>query len=160
MKLKILAASILLAFGSAQAQTANAEATELGLLQQTGVTEAWARGITGRGSIIGIIDNGFDLTHTDIKGKVIRAQNMSGGAVTWGTHGTQMASIAAGSRNNSATVGVAPDARLLLAQAGTGGTNLALDQRAIKLALDWLSAQGAHVINMSFGGTYDSAFLK
>ena len=160
MKLKILAVSILLAFGSAQAQTANAEATELGSLQQTGVTEAWARGITGRGSIIGIIDNGFDLTHTDIKTQVIRAQNMSGGAVTWGTHGTQMASIAAGVKNNSGTVGVAPDAKVLLAQAGTGGTNLALDQHAIKLALDWLSSQGAHVINMSFGSVYDSAFLK
>lgn len=160
MKLKVLAASILLAFGSAQAQTANAEVTELRSLQQTGVTEAWARGTTGRGSIIGIIDNGFDITHTDIKTQVIRAQNMSGGAVTWGTHGTQMASIAAGVKNNSGTVGVAPDARLLLAQAGTGGTNLALDQRAIKLALDWLSGQGAHVINMSFGGVYDSTFLK
>ncbi|NBR24262.1 MAG: hypothetical protein EBU08_10930 [Micrococcales bacterium] len=160
MKLKIIAASLLLAFGSAQSQTQNAETQELKFLQQGGVTAAWARGITGRGVTIGIIDNGFDLTHTDLKGQVVGAINLQGGAVTWGSHGTQMASIAAGVRDNSGTVGVAPGARLLLAQVGPGGTNLALSQTNIAQALDWLSQKGAAVINMSFGGKYSSTFTS
>lgn len=161
MKLRILAVSIALALGSLQAQTRNAETVQSSALTQGGVTAAHQRGTTGKGSVIGIIDQGFDITHTDIRSQVLRSMNFATpGTVTWGSHGTAMASIAAGARNQSGTLGVAPDSRLLLAQAGAGGTSLLMDQRAIKLALDWLSGQGATVINMSFGGAYDSVFLQ
>ena len=161
MKLRILAVSIALALGSLQAQTRNAETVQSTALTQGGVTATHQRGTTGKGSVIGIIDQGFDLTHTDIRSQVLGSMNFAKpSAVTWGSHGTAMASIAAGARNQSGTLGVAPDSRLLLAQVGAGGTSLLMDQRAIKLALDWLSGQGATVINMSFGGAYDSVFLQ
>ena len=160
MKLTILATAIALAFTSVQAQTINAETAETRFLSQTGVTQAWARGITGRGSTIGIIDNGFDLTHSDLRNKVLAARSFTSNSITWGSHGTAMASIAAGAKNSVGTVGVAPDAQLLLAQVGVGGTNLELRPTAVKLALDWLSQQRATVINMSFGAAYDTAFTS
>lgn len=161
MRLKTLVLAVALACGSIQAQTRNAENIQSQALTQAGVDKAHQRGTIGTGSIIGIIDQGFDLTHTDIRQQVLRSMNFAKpGAVTWGTHGTAMASIAAGARNQSGTVGVAPGSKLLLAQVGSGGSSLYMDQRAVKLALDWLSAERATVINMSFGGAYDSVFLQ
>jgi subtilisin family serine protease len=159
MKLKILVLSIALALGNVQAQ--NNEALQTNNLKQGGVDLVWNKGYTGSGSTIGIIDQGFDINNTDLKSRVAASMNMlRPGAVTSGTHGTAMASIAAGAKNNMGTIGVAPDATLLLAQAGWGGSNLALDQRAVKTSLDWLSGRGATVINMSFGSAYDATFLK
>lgn len=160
MKLKVLTASILLALNTAHAQTINAESSETKFLAQTGVTQAWLRGITGQSVRIGIIDNGFDLTHADLRGQVIAARSFTTTTVTWGSHGTAMASIAAGARSGSGTIGVAPDAGLLLAQAGTGGTNLELNPTAVKNALGWLSTQNVAVINMSFGAAYPTSFTS
>ncbi len=152
----------------AQTRATNQESREIStVIKAGGVDKAWARGITGKGAIIGVIDQGFDLTHSDFSGSIIAARNFNptvaktyGSSVTWGLHGTQMASIAAGNLNNSGTAGVAPDARLLLAQAGQGGTSSSLDSTAVRQSLDWLSANGAHVINMSFGSNYDTNFQR
>jgi hypothetical protein len=159
MKLKTLVAAMALAFANVHGQTTETRATA-SYLSQGGVAQAWARGITGRGAVIGIVDNGFDLTNTDLVGKVIAAQNFYGSTVTWGTHGTMMASIAAGAANGSGTVGVAPDAKLLLAQAGPGGANTAINARSVASALDWLSSSGATVINLSMGAAYSPTFIN
>lgn len=172
MKLRynILAIALATLFGTVQAQTQalNYESREIStVLKAGGVDKAWARGITGKGAIIGVIDQGFDVSHADFANSIIAARNFnptvaktSGSTVTWGLHGTQMASIAGGNLNNLGTVGVAPDARLILAQAGQGGTSSSLDSGAVRQALDWVSANGAHVINMSFGSNYDTNFQK
>lgn len=152
----------------AQTKATHQEAREIStVLTAGGVTKAWSRGITGAGSIIGVIDQGFDVTHVDFAGSILAARNFNptvakiyGSTVTWGLHGTQMASIAAGNLNNMGTVGVAPDAMLLLAQVGQGGQTGSIDSGAVKLALDWLSANKAHIINMSFGSNYDATFQK
>lgn len=159
MKLAKLAVAISLAFSSAHAQ--NWEFSQSIRLKQTGIDQAWARNQRGQGSVIGIIDQGFDVNHTDLKGQVLGALNFAGsGPVTAGLHGTGMASIAAGSANNQGTVGVAPAAKLLLAQVGLGGTNTAMNATAVNRALDWLSLSKAHVINISFGGEYTNAFIQ
>ncbi len=172
MKLRynILALALAAVFGTAHAQTKalNYEAREIStVIKAGGVDKVWARGITGKGSIIGVIDQGFDVTHKDFTDSIIAARNFnptvaqkSGTTVTWGLHGTQMAGIAAGNLNGMGTVGVAPDARLLLAQVGQGGTSASLDSGAVRQALDWLSLNGAHVINMSFGSNFDTNFQR
>lgn len=106
----------------------------------TGITLAWGRGLTGLGVKVAVLDSGFDLTHTDLQGRVVAAKNFSeivvantksnpnnfvsniqaGTDITWSLHGTQMASIIAGNADNKGAVGVAPDAQLLLAQVGQG----------------------------------------
>lgn len=159
MKLHQLALAAALFVSSVQAQ--NLETTAQNNLNQIGVGQASLRGITGKGVTIGIIDQGFDLTHRDLLGKVTAARNFyTNQAVTSGLHGTAMASVAAGSRNGLGTVGVATDSRLLLAQVGPGGTNTTMSENAVYRALDWLSASGATVINLSFGSAYDTAFTN
>lgn len=153
----IIAAGVAAMVLGVHAQT---ETQSLTNLRQGGVDIAWSKGITGRGAVIGILDNGFDLTHQDFTGRIVGTKNLlTNGAVTWGTHGTGMASVAAAAKNNLGALGVAPDAKLLFGQIGTGGTNSVLNETAMYRGLDWLSGQGATVINLSFGASYDSGFV-
>jgi subtilisin family serine protease len=163
--------AVLSGAGHAQTRALNYEAKEIStVLTAGGVTNAWARGITGKGATIAIVDNGFDLTHTDFAGRIVASKNFNGAiawknpndptAVTWGWHGTMMAGVAAGARDNSGTVGVAPDAKLLFAQVGEGGNTTRVDAQAVIKAIDWASANGATVINLSLGSSFDSTFQK
>lgn len=156
MKVKTIILALLM--GTAHAQT---ETTALTALRQTGVDLAWSRNITGQGVVIGVIDQGFDLSHRDFQGKILASKNFySAGTVTWGSHGTAMASIAAGAGNGSGAVGVAPNANLILAQAGSGGTQNILADYAVGNALSWMSTMRPTVINMSFGAEYSTTFQR
>lgn len=161
-----MAAAVALSLSAvlAHAQTAaNREQQQMDtVLKAGGVLNAWTRGITGSGVTVGVIDQGFDLTHSDFAGSIKAAQNFytPGKTVNWGQHGTQMASIVAGNKDGRGTVGVAPDAMLLLGQVGAGGTSGFISQQAVYAAIDWMSRQGVTAINMSFGYSYDTTFQR
>ena len=151
---------------SVQAQVfANREAeTQTKFLSAVGAPQAWARDITGKGVVIGIVDNGFDVNHSDIKGKVISLTNVGSTATAVGVHGTQMASIAAGKLDGWGTVGVAPDAQLVLFQAnssisssnGLAGTGI--NMSAVFKSMTLAEQAGASVINLSLGSNFDPTF--
>ena len=151
---------------SVQAQVfANREAeTQTKYLTAIGAPQAWARGITGKGVIIGVVDNGFDINHSDIKNNVISLTNVSAMKLAPGVHGTQMASIAAGRLDGWGTVGVAPDAKLVLFQAGssisssTGLTSTGINMDAVIKGMTLAEKAGASVINLSLGSNYDPNF--
>lgn len=131
---------------------AQTETSSLAWHNQIGSVQAWNRGFTGAGTVIAVIDNGFDVTHRDFTGKILATKNfVNTGPVTWGQHGTLMAGIAAASNNSTGALGVAPMAKLLFAQAGLGGQSNYLSETAVSNAVRWASAQNATVINMSFG---------
>lgn len=170
----LIATVCALAFvGSAVAQTRalNYESREIDtVLKIGGVPNAWARGITGKGATIAILDNGFDLTHSDFAGKIVASKNFNSvvaannktnpTAVTWGWHGTLMAGVAAANMNGSGTVGVAPDAKLFFGQVGQGGTSTSVEMAAVYKGIDWASQNGATVINLSLGASYDTNFQR
>jgi hypothetical protein len=168
MKFKTTAVTlaVLTLAGSVQAQVfANREAeTQTKFLTAVGAPQAWARGITGKGVIIGIVDNGFDPTHSDIKKNVISLTNTSAMKLAAGVHGTQMASIAAGSLDGWGTVGVAPDAKLVLFQAGssisssTGLAGTGINMEAVLRGMTLAEQAGASVINLSLGSNFDPTF--
>jgi subtilisin family serine protease len=176
MKLKhtiiaLAVASVFSVNALSQTQALNYEAKETTtVLAVGGVPAVWSRGITGKGSIIAIVDQGFDVTQKDFAGKIIASKNFNPTvaaqnpkdptAITWGYHGTLMAGIAAANADGTGTVGVAPDAKLLLAQVGQGGNSTNVSYPAIKTAIDWASANGATVINLSLGSTFDATFQK
>lgn len=169
MKLKLRRSILALAVASTFSYSAlagttaqNYEAKEIStVLTAGGVPAAWARGITGKGITIAIIDQGFDLTQSDISGKIVGFKNFYiGSSQNWGEHGTGVAGIAAGALNNSGTVGVAYDAKLLLAQVGAGGTTTGVNSTAVKNAIDWASANGASVINLSLGSAFDATYMN
>jgi subtilisin family serine protease len=207
MAFTAVTAAVAAMFNPAQAQLAPVaqSATSLETRQisvnfsRTGIDKAWARGYTGKGVIVAVLDSGFDLGHADLKNSLLKAKNFSeivvvntkenknnysaniqaGSDVVWSEHGTQMASIIAGDYNGVGTVGVAPDAQLLLAQVGQGLTFSSKSKTWVNNdggltmsdsrynpgtggynALTWAELNGAAVANMSFGSQFDPTFVR
>jgi parallel beta-helix repeat protein len=123
--------------------------------------EAWdiSAGVTS--TIVSIIDTGVDLDHPDLADKVVPGYDFVNGDATPQDdhgHGTHVAGIAAAVTNDGVGVaGVCPGCRVMpikaLNESNWGYYSWWAD--AIEYAVD----HGAHVINMSMGGTGDSQVL-
>ncbi|XVV16051.1 S8 family serine peptidase [Actinoplanes sp. CA-131856] len=122
-------------------------------VQQIGAPTAWRAGYTGKGVTVGIIDSGVDVTHPDLAGLVTAQRDFSQPENTGDIHdvvghGTQVASIVAGSGagSNGRYRGVAPGVRIVSAKGGDWGVT----ESAVIAAMEWLSGtEHADVVNMS-----------
>ncbi|MEV5960290.1 S8 family serine peptidase [Kribbella sp. NPDC051952] len=120
---------------------------------QIGAPAAWARGFTGKGVKIAVLDTGIDPTHPDLAGRIAATANFSDAedVVDHFGHGTHVASIAAGTgaASGGKYKGVAPDATLLngkvLDDHGNGYDS------GVIAGMEWAAAQGASVVNLSLG---------
>lgn len=119
------------------------------------VINAWSRlGNTGSNRVvIAVIDNGFDLTHPDLRDKVYRpfdlwtgSSKVSSGDPTY-THGTPCASVALAATNSNGIVGAAPNAKFM----PVSGTSYSL--RATEQMFDYCITNGADIISCSWGTT-------
>lgn len=91
--------------------------------------QALARGWTGKGSTILILDSGIDVDHAEFEGKIKYTYTWDN---QWGTgindnvgHGTHVAGIAAGKMDGNGIMGIAPDADLAIVKTTdnwSGGT--------------------------------------
>ncbi len=123
------------------------------------VIDAWRR-LDGMGSsqiTIAIIDNGFDLTHPDLRDKVFKpfdiwnqSTQLLQGDPRY-SHGTPCAAIALAAANGQGIVGVAPNARFM----PVSGTSYAV--RATEQMFEYCMKNGADIISCSWGAT-DAAF--
>lgn len=129
------------------------------------VVDAWNRiGNIGSSKVtIAVIDNGFDLTHPDLRDKIFRPWDLwtRSSKVSEGdpffTHGTPCASIALASANGRGIVGVAPNAKFM----PVSGTSFGL--RATENMFDYCIKNGADIISCSWGSTdprYTLSLLK
>ncbi|HZJ67874.1 MAG TPA: S8 family serine peptidase, partial [Kofleriaceae bacterium] len=122
---------------------------------QIGGTAAHARGFTGAGVTVAVLDTGVDSTHPDLAGKVIAAEDFTGDGAGVGDvvgHGTHVASIIAGTgaASNGQFAGVAPDARLV---SGRVCFVFGCPDSAILAGMSWAAVdQHARVVNLSLGG--------
>lgn len=119
------------------------------------VIDAWRRlGNMGSTEVtVALIDNGFDITHPDLRQKIYRpydlwnqSTNLVQGDARF-THGTPCASVALAASNGSGIVGSSPNARFMPVS-GTSFAALATDQM-----FDYCIKNGADVISCSWGTT-------
>lgn len=123
------------------------------------IVDAWQRlGNTGSNKItIAVIDNGFDLSHPDLKGKITKpfdlwnqSSNILQGDTRF-THGTPCASVALAASNGQGMVGAAPQAQFM----PISGTSFSA--RSTEQMFDYCIDNGADIISCSWGTT-DSNF--
>ena len=130
-------------------------------LRQVKAPAAWARGARGAGITIAVVDSGVDLSHPDLRSKLVAgkdlvraAAGLSGpgcpGPQDENGHGTHVAGIAAAVTNNGIGVaGTAPAAKIMpvrVLDASGGG-----EQTAVDAGIRWAADHGARVINLSLG---------
>ncbi|MFG2192542.1 S8 family serine peptidase [Streptomyces sp. NPDC048639] len=121
---------------------------------------------TGKGVTVAVIDEGFDRSHPDLKGRFLPGTDVTGGkwknldpndgVVDRRDHGTAMASIIAarghGPGGSKGLKGLAPDVRILPVKTQISGRPEGNQfYHAIRYAVD----HGAKVISMSFAGSAD-----
>lgn len=118
---------------------------------------------TGRSkTVIAIVDTGVDLSHPDLKNKLVPGYNFienDDKPADDEGHGTHCAGIAAASTNNKKGIaGVCPNCSIMplrgLGADGKGTTT------TVANAVIYAADHGADVISMSFGGTSYSTTLK
>jgi subtilisin family serine protease len=115
--------------------------------------ETIAAAARGAGVNVCIIDSGIDGTHQELSGKVDRAASFvpnSAAQLDSNGHGTHVSGSVAG--RGLVMSGVAPDARLFAAKA-FDESGSASSIRPMLEGIVWCTDNGAHVINMSLGGT-------
>lgn len=119
--------------------------------------DAWAKGFKGQGVSVAILDTGFDLDHPDLSPNIDNANSVSlvpGEGLQYNlpntfSHGTHVAGIVAAADNAYGTIGVAPQAKLILVKVlrDSGSGDFSWIMQGIVHATD----HGADVINMSIG---------
>ncbi|PFO09411.1 serine protease [Bacillus sp. AFS076308] len=118
----------------------------------------------GSGMTIAILDTGCDLTHPDLKDRIIGGRNFTNDDNgnkdvyrDYNGHGTHVAGTMAATQNQRGVVGVAPEANLLIVKVldknGSGQYDWIIN--GIYYAIE----QQADIISMSLGGPEDVSEL-
>ena len=152
-------------------------------LDRIGAPEAWSAGYTGQGMVVAVIDTGVDRNHVDLDANMwVNARETFGDGIDndgngfvddyygWNfsnnnsnpfddnSHGTHVAGTIAGENNGMGVTGVAYDAKIMAVKVldANGSGTLSNIAKGIRYAAD----NGAHVINLSLGGSSGSSELQ
>ena len=131
-----------------------------------GAITAYQAGATGQGILAGVIDDGIDQDSPEFAGRISSASaDVAGsrGINGEGSHGTNVAQILLGAKNDAGTMGIAFNANLLVLRADQPGSCATEDpsndesgclfpENAIAAGLDRAVTAGARVVNISLGG--------
>lgn len=116
-----------------------------------GAPQAWARGYTGKGVKVAILDGGYDPNHPDLKGVVAETANFTTDPdmADHNGFGTHRASIIAGSgaASDGLRKGVAPGAELMVGKVCYASGDC--PNSGIIAGMEWAAQRGAKVISLS-----------
>ena len=131
-----------------------------------GAITAYQAGATGQNILAGVIDDGIDQDSPEFAGRISsQSADLAGsrGINGEGTHGTNVAQLLLGGKNDAGTFGIAFNANLLVLRADRPGSCATEDpsndesgcrfpESAIAAGLDRAVSAGARVVNISLGG--------
>jgi len=131
-----------------------------------GAITAYQAGATGQNILAGVIDDGIDQDSPEFAGRISsQSADVAGsrGINGEGTHGTNVAQVLLGGKNDVGTFGIAFNANLLVLRADRPGSCASEDptndesgcrfpEPAIAAGLDRAVSAGARVVNISLGG--------
>lgn len=131
-----------------------------------GAITAYQAGATGVGVLAGVIDDGIDADSPEFAGRISSlSADVAGSRGIDGedNHGTNVAQILLGAKDDRGTFGIAFDANLLVLRADRPGSCATTDsgddesgcrfpESAIAAGLDRAVDAGARVVNISLGG--------
>jgi subtilisin family serine protease len=121
--------------------------------------EAWNAGVTGAGARVAVLDTGFDVSHPDLQPNISSlSADFTGEGLEWGipgdvfSHGTHTAGTIAAANNGYGTIGVAPDAELVLIKVlGDSGSGSFGDVIA---GMYYAADVHANIASMSLGAAF------
>ncbi len=145
--------------------------------------EAWAKGYTGKGVVVAVLDTGVDYNHPDLKDNIWTNPNPGTGKDNNGKayvndihgwnfvdnnndvmdnssygHGTHVSGTIAGENNNFGVTGIAYDAKIMpvkvLDDSGAGSYS------SITNGIYYAVNHGANVINLSLGSTSPNSSVE
>ncbi|MDF5730944.1 MAG: S8 family peptidase [Rhizonema sp. PD38] len=143
--------------------------------------EAWAKGYTGKGVVVAVLDTGVDYNHPDLKDNIWTNPNPGTGKDNNGNayvndihgwnfvdnnndvmdkdgHGTHVSGTIAGENNGFGVTGIAYDAKIMavkvLDDSGAGSYS------SITNGIYYAVNHGANVINLSLGSTSPDSSLE
>ena len=129
-------------------------------LGQIKASSIYADGYSGSSVKVAVIDTGVDLDHPDLVDNIASggydyvdddADANPNGQGDYMSHGTHVAGIIAGMKNDTGMHGVAYNAEILALRAGTSAG--VIGYIAVENSIDRAISQGAKVINASYGGS-------
>jgi type VII secretion-associated serine protease mycosin len=122
---------------------------------------AWQHA-TGGGIVVAVLDSGVDASHPDLAGQVLPGYDLVDGSTDGRVdpvgHGTTVAALIAGRRDEDGVVGLAPDAKILPVRV-LDSHNRYEDASIVARGLRWAVDNGATVVNLSLGGLAHSDVL-
>jgi subtilisin family serine protease len=153
------------AFNTAEYQRSNAA------VQANAIT-AYNNGATGAGITVGVVDSGINPSSPEFAGRIHPASADVAGNRGLGDddgHGTAVAAVLAGAKNDSGVHGLAFDSTILVARTDTPGScatttgpdpGCSHPDNAIARGVDLAVANRARVINISLGGSPANSTLR
>jgi len=122
---------------------------------------ALARGWTGKGSTIGIIDSGIDVDHSEFNsdGKIVYTKDFTGTGIQDNIgHGSHVAGIAAAEMDGTGIMGIAPDANLAIAKVTNNwGYSMSYARKALKDMIN--NVDDLAVVNISANVNYSADYM-